>query len=361
MDGAMEGAVDTEKLGAFALRVWGYKQGELVALMVHIGDQLGLYGAMAGAGPLRADELAERTGLDQRWVLEWLRGQGAAGLVETGDGEVFELSEEGAEVLANESGSVWFAGGAFNGTALPADAVPRLLDAFRTGQGLTYDELGPSAAHGIERLTGPWTKLVLVPHILPSLSGVVDRLEAGARVVDVGCGAGTALVALASAFPRAQFDGFDPSSHALERARENVRQAGLSNVAFHLATAAELPAEPTYDFVLTLDCLHDMPHPARAIAAIREAITPDGTWLIKDIRSAPCWEDNLRNPLLAMMYGMSVTTCMSSALSEPGGAGLGTLGFHTQLAEQMCRDAGFTGFRVHDFDDPANLYYEVRP
>lgn len=353
--------MDTEKLGTFALRVWGYKQGEIVALMVHLGDRLGLYKAMAGAGSLGADELAKRTGLDRRWVLEWLRGQGAAGLVDTTDGEVFDLSDEAAAVLADEDGSVWFAGGAFNGTPLPPETIPRLMDAFRTGRGLSYEELGPTAAHGIERLTAPWTKLVLVPLILPSLSGVVERLEAGARVADVGCGAGVALVALAAAYPASRFEGFDPSSHALARARDNVEEAGLSNVTFHCAGAADLPAAPTYDFVLTLDCLHDLPRPAEAVAAIRRAITPDGTWLIKDIRSAPSWEENLRNPLLAMMYGMSVATCMSSSLSEPGGAGLGTLGLHPELAEQMCRDAGFTRFAVHDFQDPANLYYEVRP
>ena len=130
---------------------------------------------------------------------------------------------------------------------------------------------------------------------------------------------------------------------------------------FHVAGAADLPAEPTYDFVMTLDCIHDMPRPAEAIAAIRRAIEPDGTWLIKDIRAGATWADNQRNPVLAMMYGTSVATCMSSALSEPGGAGLGTLGFHPQLAEQMCREAGFSRFTVHDFEEPANLYYEVRP
>jgi 2-polyprenyl-3-methyl-5-hydroxy-6-metoxy-1,4-benzoquinol methylase len=353
--------VDNEKLGLYALRVWGYKQGEVVSLMIHLGDQLGLYKAMAGLGPVTAEELAERTGLDARWVLEWLRGQGAAGLVETANGEVFELSEEGAEVLADETGSVWFAGGAFTGAAISEDAVPRLMEAFRTGRGLSYDELGPSGAHSVERCTAPWTKLVLVPDVLPRLRGVVDRLTAGARVVDVGCGSGIALVTLARAFPASHFDGYDPSSNALGRAREHVREAGVPNVSLHLASAADLPSEPTYDLVLTLDCLHDMPRPAEAATAIRGAIAAEGTWLIKDIRCAPDWEENLRNPVLAMMYGVSVATCMSSGLSEPGGAGLGTLGLHPELAERMCRDAGFTHFSVHDVGDPANLYYEVRP
>ena len=125
--------------------------------------------------------------------------------------------------------------------------------------------------------------------------------------------------------------------------------------------AEEVPADSNYDLVLTFDCLHDMTRPADAIAAIRGAIAPDGTWLIKDIRCDDSWDVNRRNPMLAMMFGFSVQVCMSSALSEPGGAGLGTVGFTTQVAEQMVRDAGFTRFTMHDFSDPANLYYEVRP
>jgi 2-polyprenyl-3-methyl-5-hydroxy-6-metoxy-1,4-benzoquinol methylase len=277
------------------------------------------------------------------------------------DGEVFELSPEAASVLADETGSVWFAAGAFQGGVAAPDVVDRLAEAFRTGVGLSYDDLGPSAAHGVERMLAPWTRLALVPRILPALDGVVERLEAGARVADVGCGAGLALLAMAEAYPNTRFEGFDPSRHAIDRARTRLAETGLANVEIHNAAAADLPHRPTYDFVLTLDCIHDMPRPAEAIAAIRAAITLDGTWLIKDIRSGPTWPENQRNPVLAMMYGTSVATCMSSALSEPGGAGLGTLGFHPQLAEQMCRDAGFSRFAVHDFDDPANLYYEVRP
>jgi hypothetical protein len=140
-----------------------------------------------------------------------------------------------------------------------------------------------------------------------------------------------------------------------------MAQAGLTNVELRAEGAAALPSSPTYDLVVTFDCIHDMPRPDEAIAAIRQAIAPDGTWLIKDIRSSGSWVDDQRNPVLAMMYGTSVANCMSSALSEPGGAGLGTLGFDRQTAEAMCRQAGFTTFRVHDFDDPANLYYEVRP
>lgn len=351
--------VDPDRLRRFALSVWQFKQGEVVSLMIHLGDRLGLYRAMAGAGPLSATDLADRTGLDERWLLEWLRGQAAASLVETTDGSTFELGPEASCVLADERGSLFFAAGAFQGCAATPEVVDRLADAFRTGIGLSYDDLGPSAAHNVERMLAPWVRLALVREIIPALPGVVDRLERGGRAVDVGCGAGTALVALAERFPASSFDGYDPSEHAIARARSNA--AAVNNVTLYAAPAAELPSEPTYDFVLTLDCLHDMPDPEGAIRAIRTAIRDDGVWLIKDIRAKADWKDNLRNPLLAMMYGTSVATCLSSALSEPGGAGLGTLGLTTELAEQMVRDAGFRTFAVHDFDDPANLYYEVRP
>ncbi len=354
-------ADDRDRLALFALRVWGYKQGEVVSLMIHLGDRLGLYRAMAGKGPTTAADLAAATGLQERWLLEWLRSQAAACLIGTEDGETFELSPEAAAVLADNDGSLVFAAGAFQGGVAPPDVVDRLAGAFRSGIGLSYDDLGPAAAHAMERMTEPWTRLALVPVILPALDGVVDRLTAGARVADVGCGAGMAVFTLAAAFPASRFEGVDPSRHAIDRARARLAGNGLLNVDFRVAGAQDLPQDSRYDFIVTLDCIHDLPRPAEAMAAIRRAIRPDGTWLIKDIRCAPAWRDNVGNPMLAMMYGISVAYCLSSALSEPGGAGLGTLGFHPELAGRMCRDAGFSRFIVHDFDDPADLYYEVRP
>jgi 2-polyprenyl-3-methyl-5-hydroxy-6-metoxy-1,4-benzoquinol methylase len=349
------------KSALFALQVWKYKEGEVLSLMIHLGDRLGLYQAMAGQGPMSAAALSAATGMHERWLLEWLRSQAAASLIDTSDGDEFELSPEAAEVLVEDTESLFFAAGAFQGGVAPPEVIDRLADAFRTGIGLSYDDLGPSAAHTVERMLGPWSRLALVPVVLPALDGVMARLTGGARVADVGCGSGVALLTLADAFPNSHFEGYDPSEHAINRARSKLDEKGLANVALHQAGAADLPTEPTYDLVLTLDCLHDMPHPAEALTAIRRSIRDDGTLLVKDIRSGVTWAENLRNPLLALMYGTSVSTCMSSALSEPGGAGLGTLGLHRELAEQMCREAGFTRFTLHDFEDPANLYYEVRP
>ena len=360
MSDSLAPELDLDQAGLFAYRVWSYKQGELVSVLIHLGDRLGLYRALDGAGPVTADELAVRTGLHPRWLLEWLRGNAAADLLVSVDGLRFELTVEGAAVLAHEDTSLFFAAGAFTA---PTDAavVDELADAFRTGIGLPYDRLGPSGAHSTERSLGPWARMALVPTIVPSLDGLAAKLEHGALVADVGCGAGVALTALAGAYPRSTFHGYELSRHALERAAARVAGLGLANVELFDTRAEDLPRDARYDFVLTFDCLHDMTRPADTIAAIRRAIADDGTWLIKDIRCDDDWQVNRRNPMLAMMYGFSVTTCMSSALSEPNGAGLGTVGFTTQTAERMVRDAGFTRFTVHDFEDPANLYYEVRP
>src|SRR4051794_14965851 len=237
LDAKVEADLDPDKAAALALQVWTFKQGEVVSLMIHLGDRLGFYRAMAGAGPLTASELAGRTGLQERWVLEWLRSQAAARLLESADGEVFELTAEGSAVLADETGSLWFAAGAFHGGVAAPDVVDRLADAFRTGIGLRYDDQGPSAAHHVERTLGPWSRLALVPKILPALDGIVEQLDAGARVADVGCGSGVALLSMAAAFPNARFEGYDPSRHAIERGRAKLAEEGLTNVAFHLAGA----------------------------------------------------------------------------------------------------------------------------
>ncbi len=365
--------LDPDELKAFSFRVWNYKTGEMVSLMIHLGDKLGLYKAMDGAGPVSSTELASQTGLQERWLREWMRGQAAAQLLDyhpdqpgnSGEGADesggrFELTAYGAAVLADEKDSLAFASGAFTG-GTPPEISEKLADAFRTGIGLSYEEMGPNAAHRTERMLGTWIRLALVPQIIPALDGVHEKLTAGAVVADVGCGSGLALIAMAEAYPNSTFVGYDPNSHGIERGRRYVAEKGLTNAELLIAGGEALPEEPRFDFLLTFDCIHDMPHPARVIQQIRKAIKPDGTWLIKDIRSKPRFEDNLGHPMLAMLYGFSVSACMSSALSEPDGAGLGTLGFNPEVAEKMVREAGFTRFQEHDFNDPANLYYEVRP
>jgi 2-polyprenyl-3-methyl-5-hydroxy-6-metoxy-1,4-benzoquinol methylase len=353
--------VDLEKAKKTAEHVFGFLGGALISAMVYLGDRMGLYAALRGAEPMSSGEFARKVGLHERWVREWLEGQAAAGLIDyKGDGR-FALSPEAALVLAEENSPFFLAGGF---CALPAQmaVLEKLPESFKTGIGLKYDALGPEGARGVERLLAPWFHSQLVPVALPKLDGVEAKLKKGADVADVGCGAGAALIEMAKAYPRSAFHGYDISRYALERAEANKAKAGLRNVTFHDAATDGLPATANFDFITTFDCIHDMAHPEAVIRAIYKALKPDGTWLIADVHGQNTFGQNLsENPLAALMYGFSVLCCMSSAMSEAGGAGLGTLGFPEPVARRMTTEAGFTRFVTHDFANPINAYYEVRP
>ncbi len=359
----VQGQLDDDAVRLMAFQVWSYKQGEMVSLLIHLGDRLGLYRAMAGAGSLTSDELAQRAGLAERWVREWVSAQAAAGLVDhrVDDGvDRFELTPAGRAVLLDEGTSLFSAVGAFTGPTEP-DLVDDLAECFRTGIGLPYERLGPRGAHRTERMLGPWARLALVPVILPMLDGMVAKLEAGARVVDVGCGSGVALETMAQAFPASHFVGYDPSGPAVEAAREKMADAGLDNVEIVHDRGEDLPAGAGFDLALTFDCLHDMTHPDATLAAIRAALADDGTLLVKEIRCADTLTQNMHNPMLAMMFGFSLTACMSSATSEPDGMGLGTVGLPESKLRELATAAGFATVVPHDPGEPSNVYYEVRP
>jgi SAM-dependent methyltransferase len=271
------------------------------------------------------------------------------------------MSPEMAMLLADEK-SPKLAIGIFSDLPQRMAVLEKLPEAFRSGIGLNYDARGPEGARGIERVFGNWYRTALVSEVLPKLNGVVDKLQVGGKASDVGCGAGVALIEMAKAYARSEFHGYDISQYALDRAETNKVKAGIRNVTFHDARGEGLPADGSFDFITTFDCIHDMTNPSAAVQAIRAALKPDGTWLIADIKSAPTFEENLaNNPMTAMLYAFSVLGCMSSSLSEPGGAGLGTLGFNEQVARAMTAEAGFTRFTRLDFENPFNAYYEVRP
>jgi len=353
--------MDPEKLKDTARCVFDALGGAMTATMIHLGDRLGLYEALVDLGDASSEELARHVELSERWVREWLYQQGAAGLLEHRGDLRFALSEEAAALLADE-GHPAFGAGFFAHLPQQLRIVEQLPDAFRSGIGLPYDAMGAEGAAGIERGLAPWFRKLLVPTILPRVAGLVAALERGIAVADVGCGGGAALLAMADAFPASEFHGYDISRHALEHAESSQRRAGISNASFRDPRRDPLPAEPTYGLITTFDCLHDMTDPERVMRAIRGAILPDGSWLVADIKAHPTWEENVEhNPMAAMMYGASVLTCMSSALSEPGGLGLGTLGLHRELAEQMARDAGFATFESIEADHPVNAFYLVRP
>jgi 2-polyprenyl-3-methyl-5-hydroxy-6-metoxy-1,4-benzoquinol methylase len=214
----------------------------------------------------------------------------------------------------------------------------------------------------MERTFEPWNRLHFAQDVLSALDDVKDKLSAGGRVVDIGCGAGGAVLLLAEEFPASRIEGYDISDQALARAGERLAASGLTNAGFHDARLEPLPDDHSVDLVTTFDCIHDMTDPQAMMEAIRAALDDDGTWLLVDIKALDTFAENLeRNPMAPLMYGVSVISCMSSGLSEAGGAGLGTLGLSAARAEQMARAAGFTRFRVLPVDHPVNGFYEIRP
>ncbi len=351
--------VDADELKMFSFQVWTYKQGEMVSAMINLGDRLGLFRALSNLGRADSVAVAEATGCHERFVREWLLGVAAARLIVHHDDSTFELTAVQAAVLADEDDSIAFSAGAFRG-GVSVETMDALENSFRTGIGITYEEQGPSAAAGLSRMTSPWARHGLTTAILPAIDGLVEQLDAGIEVADIGCGGGVLACSLAANYPNSRITGYDPSAHAIELARLRAEEQGLDNVRFILAFAEDVPQEPTYDFIATFDVLHDMAHPDRAIAAVKETMKPDGVWLVKDIRSSGNWHQDIKNPLLPMFYGFSITSCLQSAMSVPGGMGLGTLGLHPTKAAEMMAEAGFTSFETHDVGDQANLYYEIR-
>ncbi len=354
-----------QRLRAFSFQVYSKLEGAFTAGMIHLGDRLGLYRALADSdGPMTSDELATATDLHERWVREWLHNQAAAQLVELspGDGaDRFGMSGEARAVLASPEHPA-FGIGMFHRLPQTMQALEVMPESFRTGMGHDYDSHGPEGAVGIERSFEPWNRHNLLRKVLPAMDGVVGRLEDGALVADVGCGAGGAVVLMAEAFPNSTFVGYDISRYALGRAEAKLAESGLSNARFADPRDEPLPADGSLALVTTFDCIHDMAHPAPVVAAIRAALREDGHWLLVDIRAADSLADNIElNPMAPLLYGVSVLACMSSALSEPEGAGLGTLGLSASKAEAMANTAGFTRFATLDVSHPMNAFYEVRP
>jgi SAM-dependent methyltransferase len=329
--------------------------------MVYLGDELGLYRSMRNAGPLTSRALSERTGLNERWLREWLHGQAAAGLLDYDGKGAFELSDEAALVLADESTPASGIG-MFHDLPGQLNVLYRCLDAFRTGLGFTYDAGGESIAIGVERMFAPWSTTALISEALPQIDGVMRKLEAGAEVADVGAGSARAVIALAQAFPNSMFHAYDNSKFALARAAQNVEAAAVANVRLHNPDEDPLPGNPTFDLVMCLDCLHDMTRPDLAAQAIRKAIKPDGSWFIVDIECSHDPAENVGNPLGAMIYGFSILTCLASSASSEDGLALGTAGLPEPKMRELVTNAGFGSFeRVPGLVHPFNAYYVARP
>ncbi|MEM7140971.1 MAG: class I SAM-dependent methyltransferase [Actinomycetota bacterium] len=354
----MRTELDMEKLGETVQGLYRFKQGEVMSAVVHLGMRLGLFDAMAAHEPLTSDSLAEVSGLHERWVREWLHAVAAAELLQHEDGS-FALTPEAKATLTDPDHPA-AVGGVF-GPPITHREIDRTAEAFETGIGMTWDEHGEHTCHFQAAMGAAGQKTWLVPVILDSIEGMTARLTAGATVVDVGCGAGVAATVIASAYPASTVIGIDPSGHAMEAAQQRADESGLANLTLRQGTFDDLADLDGVDLLLTLDVIHDLPRPGDAVRSARSCLAADGVWFVADIKTRGGLEDNRKNPVLPMMYGMSILYCMSSAMSEPGGAGLGTLGLTEQVFGELAAAAGMRVTDVREFDvDPLNRYFEVR-
>jgi SAM-dependent methyltransferase len=349
-------AIDQAKLDAFMGKFVGDLGAVMHAATVVVGDQLGLYRSLA-EGPATAEQLAKRTGTDSRYLREWLAAQAASGYVEySAKTGMFSLTEEQALSLAIE-GSPAFIPGAFQIAVAQFKAIPKMVQALRTGAGLGWHEHDTALFHGTERFFRPGYAANLVSQWLPALDGVEAKLKSGARVADVGCGHGASTIIMAQAYPKSEFIGFDYHEPSIAHAREAAKKAGLGDqVHFEVASAKSYPGSD-YDLVTVFDCLHDMGDPVGASAHVRESLKKDGTWMIVEPFANDELENNL-NPVGRVFYSASTFICTPASRSQEVGLCLGAQAGEARL-RTVVRDGGFSKFR-RAAQTPFNLIFEAR-
>ncbi len=351
-------ALDMDKLHEFLGRALVDFGATFNAALVRIGDKLGLYKALAAGGPQTPAELAQRTGTAERYVREWLSCQAAGGYVSyDAPAQKFYLSEEQAFAMADDS-SPAFMPGAFQVALAATKAEEQLAERFKTGKGMGWHEHHHELFEGTERFFRPGYAANLLSAWIPSLEGVEEKLKAGARVADVGCGLGASTILMAKAYPKSEFYGFDYHDKSIEKAKQRAKDAGIADkIHFDLAMAKNFPAKE-YDFVTFFDCLHDMGDPAGASAHVRSTLKKDGTWMIVEPMAGDKLEDNL-NPIGRAFYGASTLLCTPASLSQEVGAALGAQAGEKRLKEVVTA-GGFTRFR-RATQTPFNLIFEARP
>jgi SAM-dependent methyltransferase len=350
--------VDEAKLEAFVEQAIVDMSAAISGLLMHIGDRLGLYKAMADAGPITSSALAARTGTTERYVREWLSNQAAGGYVVYNPVEgTFELPPEQAMVVADEDSPVFLGGLSETVASCYADHAI-VLDAFRSGTGIGWQEHDARLFSGVLRQHRPGYTAHLVHEWLPALDGVVEKLRAGASVADIGCGLGASTIVMAAAFTRSTFVGIDIHEPSIIAAREAAVKAGVDHRAkFAMATAKQLTGTG-YDLVCLFDCLHEMGDPVGAARHLRQALASDGTLLLVEPAAGELLEDNL-NPIGRTYYGLSTVVCTPASLAQEVGRGLGAQAGELQL-RTVLQEAGFTHVR-RATETPFNLILEARP
>jgi SAM-dependent methyltransferase len=351
-------AIDEGKLEAFMGKALSDMGAAISVPLFMIGEKLGLYKAMAGAGPLTSAEVAERAGAAERYVREWLRNQAAGGYVAyDADSDRYMLPDEHALALADEDSPFYILGVYDSIASLFADE-DKIREAFRSGEGMGWHEHDHRLFRGTERFFRPGYRAHLVSEWIPALEGVREKLERGIRVADVGCGHGASTIIMAEAFPNSEFFGFDYHPASIERAHQAARDAGVDDrITFAVDAAKEYPGHG-YDLVCVFDCLHDMGDPVGAARHVRETLDADGTWMIVEPFANDRVEENL-NPVGRVFYGASTVICTPASLAQEVGLALGAQAGQAQLT-QVLNDGGFTRVR-RATQTPFNLVLEARP
>jgi 2-polyprenyl-3-methyl-5-hydroxy-6-metoxy-1,4-benzoquinol methylase len=350
--------IDGDKLNEFVFRAVDEVGATLNAALVVLGDKLGLYRALAGAGRLSPAELAARTGAAERYVREWLNAQAAGGYVEY-DPESGRYTLPPEQTIAlTDPGSPAYLPGFFQIALGSVLDFPKILEAARSGEGVGWHEHVHDVHEGCERFFRPGYNAHLTSEWLPALDGVVEKLQPGALVADVGCGHGSSTILMAQAFPNSTFVGSDYHDQSIETARRRAQEAGVADrVSFQTAPASAYGGSD-YDLVTMFDCLHDMGDPVGAARHVHGTLKPDGTWMIVEPNAGDRIEDNL-NPVGRAYYGFSTLLCTPASLSQEVGLALGAQAGQARIGD-VVEAGGFQRFR-RAAETPFNLVLEARP
>ena len=325
--------------------------------LVQIGESLGIYQSLQKVGPCTAGELARSTGLAERYLREWLSAQAASNYI-TYDAEAdqFSMTPEQAYILADES-SPFYLAPAFNAAATISQNEPRVREAFQSGDGIGWADQAPCLSCAVARFFRPGYQNHLVQAWLPSIDGMIEKLQRGAKVADVGCGHGITTTLMAQAFPNSEFLGLDFHSQSIEEARKHADAHGLDNLKFEVSLAKEMPG--TYDLVTIFDCLHDMGDPVGSMKHIGESLKDGGACMIVEPQAGNSLSENL-NPISRLYYCASTMVCVPTSLAQENGAALGAQAGEQRLKEVIVDGAGFSHFgRISE--TPFNLVLEARP
>jgi 2-polyprenyl-3-methyl-5-hydroxy-6-metoxy-1,4-benzoquinol methylase len=350
--------MNEQKVGELAFRVVGDMGGAFTMALGYIGDRLGLFKAMAGAGPMTSEQLAEKTGTNERYVREWLRAMVASEYLDYDPGAGrYAMTDEQAFVLANED-SPMFVGGGFHLTTPTIMNTPKVMEAFRSGGGVSYSEIGEEIPEAIERFFRPGYLNFLTGDWLAKVPGLVEKLKAGAKVADVGCGCGQSTVAMAKAFPNSEVVGIDYDERSIERAQRLAKEGGVRNAEFVAAPAQEVASRgEKYDLVCSFDCVHDMVDPKGTLRAIREALKEDGVYLWSEPNASANPLEN-RNPVGRAFSAISPLHCLTVSLAHEG-EGLGTV-IGEDGARRLAEEAGFSSFEKLPIENPFNQFFALR-